>query len=135
MFLYKIYFVSRFICKLYDSQTGHTSVNAVRKDMFAVKNKLVTGLPPTLTALNKHALRAAYQAGHIWGNALNLGAPIPCPSFWGWHKKSQGGWTPDWSTGTPIWSKLSMLDHCGCKTSCDNEMQLSTRRPTMHSAV
>lgn len=117
---------SRFTCRLYDAQTEHITVNAVRKDLFSTKNRLVTSLPPTSAALKQHALRAAYQAGHIWGNVFNLDVSIPSPSFWGWNDV-EGKWTPQWSKVISIWPELSLLDHCGCKSGC-NTMRCGCQR-------
>ncbi|KAI8423409.1 hypothetical protein MSG28_012555 [Choristoneura fumiferana] len=51
-------------------------------------------------ALYKHTLRAAYQAGQIWRNALKPEVSVPCPSSWGWTKAKES-----WQ------KKVSLLDH------------------------
>lgn len=107
--------LEKFTCYLYDSQTAHSSVNLVRKELFATKNKPVTSIPPTSAVLQKHALRVVYQAGHLWGNALTLDdAFVPLPSSWGW-KTSNDSWVPQWSEAREIWRELSYLDIAAVK--------------------
>ena len=61
-------------------------------------NKVSLDLSKVSLGLDKVFLkRAAYQAGHIWGQALVPMQNIPSPASWGWIK-SQVGWTPLWTT-------------------------------------
>ena len=44
-------------------------VNDAMKHMFT-QNRRIDNILPTLHALEHHVKRAAYQAGHIWGQSL-----------------------------------------------------------------
>lgn len=76
--------LEKFTSHLYDSQTEVNSLAKVRRELFATKNKFVQFIPPTVTVLRQHSLRAAYQAGHIWGTAIICeNYDPPSPSSWG----------------------------------------------------
>ena len=55
---------------------------------------------PTQSFLKQHALRAAYQGGYVWGQALQGDPTLPSPSYWGWKRKRNYGspWEPTWTT-------------------------------------
>ena len=67
--------------------------------------------------LFQHTLRAAYQAGHVWGQALVTCPDLPEPSQWGWMKK-ENSWAPLWTTMPPISKGLKDLVTCQCKKVC-----------------
>ena len=52
---------------------------------YLLKGRSMEYLPPTSVALYHHALRAAYQAGHVWAQACGKDPVIP-PENWGWSK-------------------------------------------------
>ncbi|CAH3168150.1 unnamed protein product, partial [Porites evermanni] len=62
--------LERFVVLMYDRTSSKTSVNDARKQLFAQKGRTLDAIPPTRAALVEHAKRAAYQAGHCWGQAL-----------------------------------------------------------------
>lgn len=64
-------------------------VNSARKHLFGTENRSLLLIPPTSAALKQHTLRAAYQAGQIWGRADVLDSP-PEPGEWGWQLTEQG---------------------------------------------
>lgn len=71
--------------KMNGGQLERDSLNESRKFLFTVKNRNLQNIPSTKIALRMHTLHAAYQAGHIWGQALDHTAIItPSPSGWGW---------------------------------------------------
>lgn len=76
---------------MYGGQLERDSVNEARKFLFTVKNRNLVNIPPTTKiALMMHTLHAAYQAGHIWGQALDHTAIItPSPSGWGWVEQDE----------------------------------------------
>ena len=57
--------LERFTCLMYSASTEQRSVDMLRKELFTIGNKRLEKLPPTGAALRQHALRAAYQSGHI----------------------------------------------------------------------
>ena len=50
-----------------------------------------------IQSLQQHCLRAAYQAGYVWGQALKPYEDLPSPSEWGWKKGSDGTWYIHWN--------------------------------------
>ncbi|CAB1444144.1 unnamed protein product [Pleuronectes platessa] len=54
---------------MYDRSSAATGVDEARLNLFAHKQRSYDAIPPTSAALIKHAKRAAYQAGIIWGQA------------------------------------------------------------------
>ena len=85
--------------------------------LFYNKGKDFDNMPPTKDALIQHILRAAYQAGYIWGQALITRPNLPDPSNWGW-LKTGNTWDPVWTTLPPITKQLKDLVVCKCKKIC-----------------
>ncbi|XP_068704634.1 52 kDa repressor of the inhibitor of the protein kinase-like [Montipora foliosa] len=50
-----------------------------------LKERLLSQLPD-LPALAQHIKRAAYQAGHVWGQTLEPMQELPGPAEWGWQQ-------------------------------------------------
>ena len=48
-------------------------------------------IPPMKEALRKHVKRAAFQAGHIWGQSQIPKPKVPSPHEWGWVKVTKMG--------------------------------------------
>ena len=69
---------------MYSGSTEQRSVDMLRKELFTIGNKRLEKLPPTGAALRQHALRAAYQSGHIWGQSHEIDPVYPSPEVWGW---------------------------------------------------
>ena len=63
---------SRFVVLLFDCTT-----NQGRKQLFIQKVRAIDGLPPTQAALIQHTKRAAYQAGHCWGQMMVAAPELP----------------------------------------------------------
>ena len=78
--------IERFVVLLYQKSCSLTSVNEARKHMFSHSRKIENS-PPTCSALVQHVRRAAYQAGHIWGQSLTADPLLPPPEEWDWEKK------------------------------------------------
>ena len=73
--------IERYVVLLYQRTSALSHVNEARKQLFA-QNRNMDNIPPTLYALEQHVKRAAYQAGHIWGQSL-IGEPeVPSPDSW-----------------------------------------------------
>ena len=82
--------LERYVVLLY-SRTSHlTDVNEARKHLFSYCNRNLENIPPSRAALLKHVKRAAYQAGYVWGQTLEvnvsdlaLGTTVTIPTFHG----------------------------------------------------
>ena len=74
-------------------------------------------LPPTLAALIEHK-KAAYQAGHCWGQMMTPAPKLPSPNDWGWKKKASGGWDVIWTTPLEATEACRELLRCGSKIDC-----------------
>ena len=55
---------------MYSRTSPHSRVNAARQALFS-QGRSIEAVPPTQAALEQHSRRAAYQAGHVWGRALD----------------------------------------------------------------
>ena len=110
--------LERYVVLMYDRTSSDECVNKSRKELFTKKNRPLDGLPPTQAALIQHTKRAAYQAGHCWGQAMIATPELPSPSDWGWKKKSEGGWEIFWTTIPEANVACRELLHCGCKKGC-----------------
>lgn len=62
--------LERSVVLLYDRSSESSSVNEARLELFARKQRTYDYIPPSKAALVEHAKRAAYQAGHVWYQAL-----------------------------------------------------------------
>ena len=100
---------------IYDKGCTSSSLNGARKEMFTQKRKSMEFIPPTSDTFFQHVKRAAYQAGHIWGQALQPAPSLPSPSDWGWIKGPMNLWEPKWSTLPPACQSLMELLKCGCQ--------------------
>ena len=113
--------IERYVVLLYQRSSPIQQVNDARKQMFAHGNRNIENIPPTRDALEQHVKRAAYQAGHIWGQSL-IGMPeTPSPSLWGWQRQDENSpWTPYWCSLPEAAKGCQELLRCGCKKSCKN---------------
>ena len=108
--------LEEFVVRVYSSKLeGVTTVNRARYEMFTYGGKDFDHLPPTKNALSFHTLRAAYIAGHVWGQALDPSPNLPSPSSWGYEMKNNT-WIPKWTT-LPTISKQHLII-CKCKKKC-----------------
>ena len=64
--------------------------------MFSCGNRKIENIPPTQAALLQHMKQAAYQAVHVWGQALNPDPSLPSPSEW---EKEDEQLQPFWTRG------------------------------------
>ncbi len=86
-----------FLIILYERTSEFSELTEARKHLFTKKGRHRTeSLPPTKAALTEHARRAAYQSGHIWGQALVPQMNLPDPGKCGW-AKDEKGWHPYWT--------------------------------------
>ena len=110
--------LERYVVLLYDRTSSQTSVNQARMELFTHKGRAIDGLPPTQAALIEHAKRAAYQAGHIWGQVMVAVPELPSPGDWGWKRKETAGWEVNWTTLPEAAKACRQLLRCGCKKGC-----------------
>ena len=110
--------LEQFVVLLYDRTSSQESVNQARKQLFAQKGRGIDGLPPTQAALIQHTKRAAYQAGHCWGQMMVAAPELPSPGDWGWKRKDTGGWEVQWTTLPEATKVCRELLRCGCKKGC-----------------
>ena len=109
--------IERFVILLYDRTSTCTEVNQARKKLFA-KTSSVQRIPPTRAALEQHVKRAAFQGGHVWGQALAPDPVLPSPSTWGWIKTDNGLYEPHWTTLPEASKTCYEFISCGCKKGC-----------------
>ncbi|KAG7153951.1 hypothetical protein Hamer_G027474, partial [Homarus americanus] len=110
-------FPERFIVLFYDRTSTCCDVNVLRKKLFSRKSRSLEHLPPTRAALEQHIKRAAYQAGHIWGQAAIAFVILPSPCDWGW-MKSGDELKPLWTTLSEVSKSCHELISCGCRKHC-----------------
>lgn len=119
--------LEEFTSKLYSGTSEHRKVDQLRKQLFCTENRPLHLIPPSSATLKEHCLRAAYQAGQIWGRSLDMLQCAPAsPNSWGWTKQNKM-WEPVWSKLTSIWTACRELEKCGCKSGCDSQ-RCSCRR-------
>jgi hypothetical protein len=92
-------------------------VNELWKQQFASGSRQLENIPPTKSALLQKANRTAFQAGHIWSQALLADPMIPSLENWGWFKEGSQ-WLPVWTTLPEASKACRALIKCGCKKSC-----------------
>ena len=109
--------LEEFVVLMYDKSSSYKEVNEARLDLFARKQRSYDCIPPTSAALKEHCKRAAYQAGHIWGQSLLCSPDLPSPIHWGWHL-TDSTWLPHWTDLPAVAKSSHELTRCGCKKEC-----------------
>ncbi|KAG7160296.1 hypothetical protein Hamer_G025085, partial [Homarus americanus] len=112
--------LERFIVVLYDRTSTCCDVNVLRKKLFSRKSRSLEDLPPTRAALEQHIKRAAYQAGHIWGQAAIAFVSLPSPCDWVWMKLGDE-LEPLWITLSEVSKSCHELISCGCRKHCSGK--------------
>lgn len=74
-----LHILGNFVITMYDRSSAASSVNEARLDLFARKQRFYLSILPTQAYLKEHVRRAAYQAGMIWGQALEPQPDIQNP--------------------------------------------------------
>lgn len=108
--------LERYVVIMYDRTSTCETVNDARKDLFTRKGRAIDAIPPTADALLQHTKRSMYQAGHCWGNSMEVSYQLPCPSEWGWMRDSTQAWEPLWTTIPQASQSCQELLKCGCKS-------------------
>jgi len=109
--------LERFVVLMYRRTSDNFTVNQERKELFTSKNRSIEHIPPTSAALTQHVLRAAYQAGHCWGQSLLENPIMPTPDKWGWTFLNNE-WQPLWTLLPEASMVCRELLTCGCTKHC-----------------
>lgn len=107
----------RFVIVMYCRTCPLEQIDEARKQLFSHGSRTMDNIPPTRAALLQHTKRAAYQAGHVWSQCLDLVPNLPSPSDWGWIKDGTQ-WKPHWTDLQDASRHCYELIHCGCKKGC-----------------
>ena len=105
---------------LYAPKTSSTKINDLRYHLFCAKKGEIEShqLPPCRDCLEKHALRANYQAG-IWKRCLEQNPPVPSPVGRGWKIEKEGAdnqLVVHWMDGQPAPQAILA---CNCPRKCE----------------
>ncbi|KAJ8050300.1 hypothetical protein HOLleu_03446 [Holothuria leucospilota] len=92
-----------------------TDVNQARLHLFKLDVRSETGMPPNQDALQKHILRANYQAA-IHKACMEQYPEIPPPVNHGW-KLVDNNLVIDWMDRPPAPDSILEFVQCGCKKS------------------
>lgn len=71
--------LASFTVQMYNPLSTATNTDTPRKELFCSQNKPIHLIPPTSAALYQHILRAAYQAGQVWGRSYDMDNVTPSP--------------------------------------------------------
>lgn len=119
--------LEQFVVYMYSKSSTGMTLDKTRQHLSQYEEKPFDRLPPTSEALRQHALRAAYQGGHIWGQCMDPLAEIPSPDGWGWIKEDSE-WVANWTCLPTIWKGCRDLVKCKCKTGCSSTSNCSCKR-------
>ena len=108
--------LERYTVVMYDHTSTCVTVNSARKDLFTRKGRDIDNIPPTADALLQHTKRAVLQAGHCWGNCLDVTLDLPPADDWGWVRNPTQAWEPLWTTIQTAAQSCQELLKCGCKS-------------------
>ena len=104
---------------LHDRATTEEGVNRPKKTAVQQERQsdCCSASYSTLAALIEHK-RAAYQAGHCWGQMMTPAPKLPSRNDWGWKKKASGKWDVIWTTLPEASEACWELLRSGCKIDC-----------------
>ena len=107
-----------FVNRLYGLGSVGQSVDDARLQAIVFGGRDFNNIPPSSDALHQKVMRAAYQAGHIWGNMFLKNPVLPPSSSWGFvQQKPEDIPRPLWSTKPKISRKNNKeLSTCGCQS-------------------
>ena len=113
--------LEEFVCQLYATNSGTNHVDELRYNLFCSKKGETEShqLPPCQDCLQKHCLRANYQAA-IWRSLQNNpGTPTPVGHGWRMEKEDdQPMLVIDWMDRVPAPEAVLDLLSCLCSRSC-----------------
>ncbi|KAE8738265.1 hypothetical protein FOCC_FOCC016261, partial [Frankliniella occidentalis] len=109
--------LERFTVLIYDATSTVKSVTLARKDLVVSRNRSIYTIPPT-----QGCLRALYQAGHLWGRALEENPEPPLPPTHFGRRLVDNKLVPVWTTLPLMWDKCrEVVVMCGCKKGCETQ--------------
>ena len=108
---------------LYAPKTSSTKIKDLRYRLFCAKKGEIEShqLPPCRDCVEKHALRANYQAG-IWRICLEQNPQVPSPVGRGWKIEKEGADNQlivHWMDGQPAPQAVLDLLACNCPRECE----------------
>ena len=106
--------LKNFVCHLYGQQTSD-NVNEARFNLFRVGKHSEELLPPTNDSLEKHVLRANYQAA-VWRRSWDLAQDLPGPVGNGWKLSEDGTLEIHWGDLPCAPDSVLKTVQCACKT-------------------
>ena len=115
--------MERLVILMYDKQIPDDSVNKTRQTLLTQKDKERKKIPSTKDALRQHVLRAAYRAGHVWGQALLKPPQLPSPEEFVWKQENASAQWKVKRTNLPpagaVWSAVVKCGRVkGCRRRC-----------------
>ena len=111
--------IERFVILMYDKEIPDDSVNKARQTLFTQKGREIEKIPPTKDALRQHVLRAAYQDGHLWDQALLKAPQLPSREEFGWKRENASPqWEVKWTNLPPAGAACRAVVKCGCVKGC-----------------
>ena len=111
--------IERFLILMYDKEIPDDSVNKARQTLFTQKGREIDKIPRTKDALRQHVIRAAYQAGHVWGQALLKAPQLPSPEEFGWKRENASAqWEVKWTNLPPAGAACRAVVKCRCVKGC-----------------
>ena len=116
--------IEKYTVLVYDKLSKETKVNVARRSLVA-RGRTIDRIPPTKDALILHTRRAAYQAGHIWGNAIIPAPEIPQVTEWGW-KLDNSCLSPVWTLLPEAAKACRHFIKCKCRVICKNRCSCLT---------
>ena len=111
--------MERLVILMYDKQIPDDSVNKTRQTLLTQKDKERKKIPSTKDALRQHVLRAAYRAGHVWGQALLKAPQVPSPKEFSWKwENASAQWEVKQTNLPPASAACRAAVKCGCVKDC-----------------
>ncbi|KAG7166434.1 putative Nuclear pore membrane glycoprotein 210-like 4, partial [Homarus americanus] len=78
------------------------------------------GATPKHKEYRQHTMRAVYQAGYCWAQAMIAESEFPSPDKWGWVKNDEDEWDVCWTTLPEASADCRELLRCGCKRGAED---------------
>lgn len=111
--------MERLVILMYDKQIPEDSANKTRQTLLTQKDKEIKKILLTKDALRQHVLRAAYQAGHVWGQPLLKAPQVPSPKEFGWKRENVSAqWEVKQTNLPPASAVCRAVVNCGCVKDC-----------------
>lgn len=111
--------IERFVILMYDKEIPDDSLSKAKQTLFTQKGREIEQIPPTKDTLCQQVLGAAYQAGHVWGQALLKAPQLPNPEEFGRKLENPSAqWEVKWTNLPPAGSACRAVRVKGCSRRC-----------------